>query len=333
MKVVTEVLSGLPLDRPDRIVERDEARLFEAPPAQAMRFLGVELPPLAVYNIPVEYKEVPFSRPEGVFEGPSMRLEWQTMSGRQPFYHRNADVDEIGYQICGDRSLITECGTVAFKPGQFSRIPVGVAHDNYGKDDIHLIFYVHGPAVPGIAPVDHGQHLVPPFAGWEARPMIEAITNAMGGPGGAIGYSMADETLILDAAARFDDPLEVLQPDGPAGETEWVYRAPKVWIGHTKLVPTAERTYQRRMCADEIQFQAEGSRTIISQRGVVTLGPGDFTCIPRGCAYASIQEAQSKHLSFLTTETVPAVMEPVRFADTDVGRWLAETDAASELAR
>jgi uncharacterized cupin superfamily protein len=329
MTVVIETMSNEPFDRPERIVERDEAKLFEAPPAAAQRFLGAELTPLAIYTIPMAYAPVSFSRPEGVFEGPSLRLEWQTMTGRQPFYHRNADVDEISYQICGERALITECGTVRFDPGQFARIPVGVAHDNYGVEDIHLIFYLHGPAVPGVAPVAHGRHAVPPFEGWEAKPMIEALTNAMGAPGGSIAYSMVDETLILDAARRFPDPLEVIEPCGPAGQTEWLYRAPKVWIGHTALEPTRERQYRRRLCADEIQFQVAGTRTIVSQRGVVTLQPGDFTCIPRGCAHASVTDERSRHLSILTAEPVPPVAEPVRLADTDVAGWLAGTARAA----
>lgn len=330
---VTETIRSEPFDRPDRVVERDEARLFEAPPAAAIRFLGPPLPPLAVYTIPMTYRPVPFSRPEGVFEGPTLRLEWQTMTGRQPFYHRNADVDEIGYQICGERALITECGTVHFKPGQFARIPVDVAHDNHGVEDIHLIFYLHGPALPAIAPIDHGRHTIPPFAGWQAAPMLEVMTNAMGAPGGTIAYSMADETLLLDAAVHCADPLEVLEPRAPAGETEWLYRAPKVWIGHTALDRTNERRYLRRPCADEIQFQAAGTRTIVSQRGVVTLEPGDFTCIPRGCAYANLTDGGSRHLSLLTVETVPPVTAPSRSADPDVAGWLAAAAPRKVLAR
>ncbi len=333
MNVVTETISGEPFDRPERVVERDEARLFATLPPAAMKFLGTEFPPLAVYAKPVEYTPVPFSRPEGIFEGPSLRLEWQTMTGRQPFYHRNADVDEISYQVCGDRALITECGTVHFQRGQFSRIPVEVAHDNYGVNDIHLIFYMHGPVVPGIPPVDYGRHRVPPFEGWEAKPMIEAVTNAMGAPGGAIACSMIDETMLLDAAKRFPDRLEVLEPRGAAGRIEWLYRAPKAWIGHTRLERTTERRYQRRICADEIQYQAEGSRTIVSQRGVVTLEPGDFTCIPQGCAYANLTENGSKHLSFLTVDRVPPVQQPVRYADLDIAGWLAASRMAEEPIR
>lgn len=335
MQVVTEVISGRPFDRPERIIQRDEARLFEIPGPNVMRFLTADLPPLAVYSFPTRYEPVEFAPPRGVFEGSALRVEWQTMSrnGRQPFYHRNADVDEIGYQVVGGRTLMTECGTVEFEVGQFSRIPVGVAHDNYGRDDIHLLFYMHGPAKPGVAPVGFGTHRVPPFAGWQAKPMVEALTNCLGGPHCDLAYCMVDEELLLGAAAVASDLLEVLQPAGPAGTTEWLYRAPKVWIGHTCLEHTRERRYERNLCADEIQYQVEGSRTIVSQRGVVTLNAGDFTCIPVGCAYANVTEDASKHISVLTCETTPPVREPNRLADTDVGAWLADHaggDAVSE---
>ncbi|MDF7776463.1 hypothetical protein P1X14_14505 [Sphingomonas sp. AOB5] len=332
MKIVTETISGEPFDRPVRTVERDEARLLQPPPEQMMRFLSPKLEPLAVYSFPTVYEPVEFARPRGVFEGSSLRLEWQTLNGRQPFYHRNADVDEIGYQICGGRTLITECGTIEFGTGQFARIPVGVAHDNYCRDDIHLIFYLHGPADRCVEPVGHGAYLSPPFPGWEAKPMVEVTTNNLGGPDGAVGYSMADEDLILGAAKTFPDMLEILEPRAAAGEIEWLYHAPKVWIGHTLLERTTERRYQRRLGADELQYQAEGTRTIVSQRGVVTLNPGDFTCIPRGCSYANLTDGPSKHVSLLTLENVPPAREPSRLADPDAAAWLAAYDSKLETA-
>ena len=325
MNEVIETISGLPFAHPVRTVRRDEARLFEMPGPNVMRFLTADLPPLAVYRFPTRYEPVSYAPPRGVFEGPTLRLEWQTMAadGRQPFYHRNADVDEIGYQVDGERTLMTECGTVRFGIGQFARIPVGVAHDNYGRGDIHLIFYVHGPAVSGIPPIGHAEHLIPPFEGWEARPMVETLTNCLGGPHCDLAYSMTDENLLLAAGANCTDPLEILAPAGAAGAAEWLYRAPSVWIGHTLLEPVAGRTYERRICADEIQYQVEGTRTVVSQRGVVTLEPGEFTCIPRGCAFASVAHDRSKHISVLTVQPVPPVREADRVADPDIVGWLA----------
>ena len=36
-------------------------------------------------------------------------------------------------------------GTIDVRAGDFSMIPVGVAHDNRGVDDVHLIFYISAP--------------------------------------------------------------------------------------------------------------------------------------------------------------------------------------------
>src|SRR5947199_7404845 len=56
------------------------------------------------------------------------------------------------------------------------------------------------------------------------------------------------------------------------------------------------RSYIRRLGADEIQYQVDGTRTLVTQRGVVTLEPGDFVTIPRGCAQASVSTGRSRHL-------------------------------------
>lgn len=324
MANVIETICGEPFDRPIRIVERDEVRLLQLPPEPAMRFLSPKMTPLEVFSFPTVYEPVEFARPRGVFEGASLRLEWQTLNGRQPFYHRNADVDEIGYQICGGRTLITECGTIEFEKGQFAKIAVGVAHDNYCREDIHLIFYLHGPATECVAPVGRGEYRNPPFAGWESKPMVEVTTNNLGGPDGAVSYSMADEDLILGAAKCFPDLLQIIEPRGDSPDTEWLYKAPKIWVGHTSLPATHARRYRRRLSADELQYQAEGTRTIISQRGVVTLNPGDFTCIPRGTSYANVTDGPSKHVSLLTIEPAPPVGTPCRLAEMNALEWISE---------
>ncbi len=63
-------------------------------------------PPLSVVHYPQEYREVSFAPPRGVYENDEIRVEWQTMNSRQPFYHRNCGVDEISYQSAGERTLM-----------------------------------------------------------------------------------------------------------------------------------------------------------------------------------------------------------------------------------
>jgi uncharacterized cupin superfamily protein len=318
MQLVSEVIDGAPFDRPARSIQRDERKLFEKPDPNLMRFVDANPPPLAVYAFPSAYEPIAFAPPRGVFEGKALRLEWQTINGRQPFYHRNADVDEIGYQICGERTQITECGTIELRPGQFSSIPVAVAHDNYGRSDIHLIFYVPGPAKPCVPPVAVGSYLATPFEGWEAKPMLEISTTGLGAPHCDVAYSMVDEVLLLKAALHCEDKMQVLEAPAPSGGVAWIYKAPGVWIGQAENDRTLDRTYVRHLCADEIQYQIEGRRTLVSQRGVVTLNPGDFTSIPMGCAFASVSDGPSKHLAILTSEHVPPVRAPDRLADADV---------------
>lgn len=51
------------------------------------------------------------------------------MYGHQPFYHYNQDCDEITLHVNGERAVFAEISTFDLEPGDFSMIPVGVAHD------------------------------------------------------------------------------------------------------------------------------------------------------------------------------------------------------------
>ncbi len=143
---VTEELVTIGAQSPLRIVERDEHLLLSPPypPKLKTRQWPVR-EPLSVVHYDQEFRAQPFAPPRGVYENDQIRVEWQTMNSRQPFYHRNCDVDELSYQIAGERTLMTELGVIEFQPGEFSRIPRGVAHDNYGRCESHLLFYLPAP--------------------------------------------------------------------------------------------------------------------------------------------------------------------------------------------
>jgi uncharacterized cupin superfamily protein len=322
MDVVVEMIDVFPHDRPVRSIKRDERRLFERPGTAQMKFLTADIEPLKVYTLPSKYAPVAFGPPRGVFEGPYLRLEWQNINGRQPFYHRNADADEIGFQICGERTLMTELGTLELRAGDFSCIPVTVAHDNFGREDIHLIFYLHGPAISNVPPHALGKYQMPPFEGWEEASKVEVSTNGLGGPRSDVASGMTDERMLLDAARDCKETIQVLRAPEAGDSVEWIYKAPRIWIGHTRTTCGARRTYQRHMGGDEIQYQVSGTRTLLSQRGVVTLEAGDFVCIPLGCAFASIAQTESRHISVLTAETTPPVRDPSRSADVNFAGFL-----------
>ncbi|NTF83978.1 cupin domain-containing protein [Rhizobium rhizogenes] len=314
MAIVTEIFDSLPDFGPEFVLDRDEDLLLTIPP-HPMRGTWEAASALPVYHTPSEYEEMRFAPPRGVFEGPNLRIEWQNMNGRQPFYHRNTDAEEISFQVAGDRTLMTELGTVELRPGDFSQIPVGVAHDNFGRQDIHLLFYLHGPVTTSTHPAFVSQHLLPPFEGWAPAQLCEATTSCLGGPHCDVAVSLAEETLLLNAAATRAERLAVFRASEQQGETEWLYKTARIWIGTTLLNASSPRTYRRRRLADEIQYQVAGRRILITQRGTVTLEPGDYVSIPFGCAFASVVTEPSQHLSVLTREKAPAVNEPVRFAE------------------
>ncbi|KAB8213579.1 hypothetical protein BDV33DRAFT_184482 [Aspergillus novoparasiticus] len=114
------------------------------------------------------------------------------MDFRQPFYHRNMDVDEISLQVHGERTLMTELGTVELRPGDWSRIPVGIAHDNYGRKEIHLLFYIVAPVVEAGSITSTSERKEVPFDGWTASTKaIEMVTECLGARGCDLAVSLS----------------------------------------------------------------------------------------------------------------------------------------------
>ena len=305
MAIVAELIDGFPIHDTVRHVQRDEKLLLTKPSPTAMK-LWRDYDLLSAITFPTSYIPSKFAPPLGVYESDFVRIEWQKMTGRQPFYHRNADVDEISYHLVGTRTLITEKGSVDLSVGDFARIPVTVAHDNRGVEDIHLLFYIPAPVTECVASTRTTSYTVPPFQGWEPNPQItEMMTECLGAQGCDVAVSLTDEQLLLDAAEDDNDPIKVIRANGEsAGGTQWMYKSSLVWIGSTTLSNsnTSEVIYKRHRCADEIQYQVSGRRTLVSQRGTIQLEAGDFVCIPLGTGFKNVLagELESTHLTILT---------------------------------
>ena len=243
------------------------------------------------------------------------------MDGRQPFYHRNCDVDEISYQIAGERTLMTELGVIEHRAGRVLRIPRGVAHDNYGREESHLLFYIPAP-VTELAPAQRESEAVfPPFPGWQPGAANEAITQCMGALGHDITVFGVDEQLLLDqvhqrgpADAGAARPIPVRTSLGCTPPTA----SASAW---SPPVPGGERRYRRTLDADEIQYQAHGHRTLITQRGVVDLEPGDFVRIPLGISHTSVVTEPGDYVSLLSHQRTA----PGRRDHADGRRLLART--------
>lgn len=301
MTIVTELIDALPYHETIRKVDRNEHLLLKKPEPGAMK-LWHDYDMLGVIHFPQNYIPSKFAPPIGVYECDNLRLEFQKMNARQPFYHRNADVDEISYQVTGPRTLMTEIGSVELRPGDFSRIPVGVAHDNYGREEVHLLFYIHAPVKENCPSTKTSKHVVPPFEGWEAKPANEIMTECLGAPGRDIAVSMTDEEMLLNTPIRSksDEAIQVLQAKEAGPETEWMYKSAHVWIGSTHVKDAEGKTYRRHCRAEEIQYQVSGRRTLVTQRGTVTLEPADFVSIPNGCAFTDVASGESTHITVLS---------------------------------
>ena len=196
MTTVTESVDAYPIQDWTLRVERDEKLLFSKPSPPVSKFL-TEHQPLQVYHFETEYTPAAFAPPRDVFDSPNVRVEWQKMDGRQPFYHRNLDVDEISFHVSGERTLMTELGSVDLKHGDFARIPVYTSHDNHGKTDVHLIFYFTAPMKQQAKTSRIAEPKVPPFEGWKPQHVSELVTECLGAVGCDKAIQMVDESLIM----------------------------------------------------------------------------------------------------------------------------------------
>ncbi|MEE6169679.1 MULTISPECIES: hypothetical protein [unclassified Mycolicibacterium] len=314
MDVIEDVMV-MGSEEPLRRVERDE-RLLLAPahPGKGGKKYWREHPELAVVHFPQEYQAQPFAPPRAVYENDQVRLEWQIMDGRQPFYHRNCDVDEISYQIDGERTLMTELGVIEHRPGEFSRIPRGVAHDNYGRKESHLLFYIPAPVTETAVSIRNSEEVSPPYPGWELAPANEAVTQCMAAIGHDITVFPADEQRLLNHVRSTSERIGVFRGDSAVG-TNWLYLAEHFRLGVTVSEGNRVRHYRRTVDADEIQYQARGFRTLFTQRGIVNLGPGDFVRIPLGIAHASASAGPSEHIVLQSHLELPQIAETTRTAD------------------
>ena len=311
MEVVEDIMvigSAVPL----RSVTRSEDLLLAQPyPPNVPIRLWHDHPPLSVVHYPQDYQHQPFAPPRGVYENDEIRVEWQTMKGRQPFYHRNCDVDEISYQIAGDRTLMTELGVIEHRPGEFSLIPRGVAHDNYGREESHLLFYLPAPVTELVPAQRVSTPVFPPFPGWQPGTLNEAVTQCMGAPGNDVAVFGIDEELLLHQVHREDRRIRVLRADS----TTWLYGTERIRIGMVTAEPGGPRRYRRLLDADEIQYQVSGRRTLVSQRGTVELAPGDFVRVPLGVSHTGVATEPSRHISLLSHRELPQVAETTRQAE------------------
>ncbi len=331
---VSEDIMILAEEQPIRTVLRNEEWLLSGPPTDAAIKAWRDQPPLEVVHFSHQYRAEPLSLPRVLFEHDEMRVEWQTMDSRQPFLHRNCDVDEMSYQIAGDRTLMTELGVVELRPGDFVRIPRGVAHDNFGRTETHLLFYTPAPVQELVPPARSSERVFPPYPGYQPREnAVELVTQCLATMGHDVVAFPADDRDMLNQVEHEEARVRVLQAD-PSPGTTWVYGTEKMRVGMVTAPVGRGRRYRRILDADEVQYQVEGQRTLLTQRGIVELGPGDYIRIPLGISQASIPHEPSRHISLLSRRELRQVATASRSAEWfDHQRLAALTGEIMDVAR
>lgn len=319
MTEVREHLDVFPFVTSPRILRRSEPALLSRARPGPIGPLWSEALPIDVVHFDQTYASGPFAAPRFLYEGLHGRIEWQQMDFRQPFYHRNLDVDEMSYQIAGDRTLMTEYGTAELRPGDFVRIPAGVCHDNWGRQESHILWYLPEPCLEQLPASRVAQALIPPFEGWQAATVNELITDCMGSAGGHdTAAQRSDERLILEDALSHDERLAVVRPPSvaPAGDgprtIEWVWTGASSSVGMVSTSLSAGLDYIRHRNADEIQYQVSGNRLLVTQLGVVEVVPGDFVRIPVGVAFTSISTGPGRYIATISYHRLPRVHQASR---------------------
>ncbi|MGV2985050.1 hypothetical protein ACNPNP_15225 [Microbacterium sp. AGC85] len=329
MAIVEEHWSSYPFEAAPKVWKRDESLLLA--PSLPSRKVLTDHTPIQVIHFPAEYEPVPMGHPRPVFESSYLRLEWQTMpDSRQPFYHRNTDVDELSFQVSGERTLITDLGTVELRPGDYTRMPVGTAHDNYGRGDIHILFYTPAP-VTELAPSDRRTEALIPPRDWEPAVVNELVTECLGGPEHDVVMFPTNELDIWENALRTDERLEILRADGGETGTTWLYRSPHIMIGQTRLSGDRGEVYERHHDCEEIQYQISGERLLVTQRGMVRVVPGDFVRIPIGVAFTSIARGESTHIRVCSGTTYLQEIDGVMCVRAHVPQIAESTGAATPV--
>jgi mannose-6-phosphate isomerase-like protein (cupin superfamily) len=310
--IVQERLAVFPYTTPARTLRRSERLLLQraqpGPGPHGAMWSDVE--PVQVVRAGATFRDQEFAPPRWIYQGPGGRIEWTNMNSRQPIYHRNLDVDEMAYQVTGHRTLMTELGTAELRPGDFVRIPCGVCHDNWGRNDIHVIWYLPEGYTEEREPVSVSEARIPPFEDWKPAIINEMITDCLGSsePDHDVAAHRSDERLILEQVHQEKERLAVLRVPQPATDT---CATSVIWRGATALIEVVDLgrdpglVYTRHRNADDIQFQVSGTGLLVTQHGSVELQPGDFVRIPVGVAATSIAAEQSRHISTLVSHRLP----------------------------
>ena len=278
-------------------VERDEDMLIGT-----VRAGQRPMPRIRVFDLLQDEMNPAGSSQALVWDGGTLRIAAEQISGSESDLTRAADYDLLFFQFCGSSLIESEYGTVEIEPGEITLIPAGIAHRSTAKGECLRLRVMTKEAVNlGVdaeKPLTESQ-----FNVVHSEPMTSR-KNA----------STAHDDRVLEHT-NFWDPIsdiwiERRSPqlfgcvkEGGRGLKKlraFDYftgmtgkggaRAPVLYTGDEFRIDVynlegQQRGFHRGLDEDEIWFQFRGHAVNDTEWGIVELDPGEMSYVPRGIAH------------------------------------------------
>ena len=239
-----------------------------------------------------------------VWEGESLRIAAEHLTGPEPEFTRAADHDVILFQFCGASTVETEGGVVELNAGEAVLVPGAISQRSTGRDDcLRLRIASREMITFGVDPEK-------PLSDskFKVRPSEAFAPTSDGKVNGQNGGPILEHTIFWDPQSDVwieRDPSQLIGcvTDAPrpvkklrvfdyfTGMTgKGGAKAPVLYNGKEFRIDCynlegEQRGFHRGCDEDEIWFQFRGHSLNHTEWGAVELEPGQTSIIPRGIAH------------------------------------------------
>lgn len=255
----------------------------------------------------------------------------EALRGTQPLFHRNADFDELHFQIAGDTTYETELGTLTAKPAELTLIPSAIAHRATGRHgSLRMTMQVRDPINVKVDESGHVGHTEYDVI-WRGGPEWPDPPDAVLLQKGKVTESVhtwedqpGEETLIqrdydrlVGCASKgrgihkirlFDIFTELTGVRGPGPIS---MENPGFFVECYNTLGE-QWAFHRGNRNDEAQFQFQGTAGNISEFGADTLSAGDIYIQRRGIAHRVTGGVHYRRMVFYSQERWKVMVDPKR---------------------
>ncbi|HEX9444141.1 MAG TPA: hypothetical protein VGA73_08465 [Candidatus Binatia bacterium] len=239
-----------------------------------------------------------------VWEGDSLRIAAEHLTGTEAEFTRAADHDVLFFQFCGRSTVETEAGVADLEPGEIILVPAAISHRSIGSGDCLRL------RVATRELVNFGVDPEKPLSDtkFQVRPS-EPFARERGGNGEAPNGGRAMEhTSFWDPQSDLWIERDAAQLIGCVTQAPRAVKklpafdyftgmtgkggakAPVLYTGKEFRIDCynleeEQRGFHRGCDEDEIWFQFRGHSLNHTEWGALDLDPGQTTMIPRGVAH------------------------------------------------